>query len=472
VFHNKSGFDVVIANPPYVGQKGNKTLFESMRNDPNFEKKMDYWYFFLHRAYILNNNNGITTFITPNYWVTARGGRKLRRRILNDFKIIEWINFNDNNIFEAGVHTNIFILQKSNVTDNPIKCTVYQNVYKENILENRDSELNFISNQLDIFSTWTGYVHFLPIPILKIINKLSIECEKLSDDESQGTARKGMVAGKKITDGICNINQGIITGKDRYKDKDSQIDEGVYVLSKEEIDVLKLSEVEKQYVKPFIKNSDIKKYNLKIDSDYFILYVDEIEQPSEFTKLTSICDHLSNYRIHLNKRYINGVLQSAYRKGKWWALIHTVPISTIKNPKIICPQRSRENVFAYDSGETFASADVYYISLNKDSFSIKYILALLNSQLIYFWLYWMGKRKGETLELYFEPLQFVPIKKIPLEQQKPLIELVDKIILYKNEYPDKDTTQLVKEIDQYVYNLYSLTPEEIRIVEGENKNSN
>ena len=112
VFHEKGGFDVVIGNPPYIGQKGNKNLFEPMKKHPAFEKKMDYWYFFLYEAYRIGKGKSITSFITPNYWITAQGGKKLRSKIVNDFQIIEIINFNQNNIFTAGVHTNVFILNK------------------------------------------------------------------------------------------------------------------------------------------------------------------------------------------------------------------------------------------------------------------------------------------------------------------------------------------------------------------------
>ena len=50
---------------------------------------------------------------------------------------------------------------------------------------------------------------------------------------------------------------------------------------------------------------------------------------------------------------------------------------------------------------------------------------------------------------------------------KPLIiELVDKILAAKHTDPDADVSELENEIDQIVYLLYKLTPEEIAIVEG------
>jgi len=37
---------------------------------------------------------------------------------------------------------------------------------------------------------------------------------------------------------------------------------------------------------------------------------------------------------------------------------------------------------------------------------------------------------------------------------------------YKKQNPDADTSQLEKEIDQLIYNLYDMTQEEIQVIEG------
>ena len=457
--NGSGGFDIVIANPPYIGQKGNKSLFEPLSKDPNFEKKMDYWYFFLHKSYTLTKEHGVNTFITPNYWITTQGGKKLRKRVLEDYSIIEYINFNENAIFEAGVHTNIFLLKKNASPNQSIKCTIYQNKYSENIFSFRDLELNFFANQNNIFNLWTGFVHFLPFNISILINQLYTNCEKLSDNESEGEKKTDTVAGKKITNGICNINQGIITGKDRLKDKINDVNQGVYILTPSELEELNLSENEMKFIKPFVKNSDIDRYTVSPELDYFIIYVDTVETELEFNKLPNIKKHLTKFREPLAKRYINGVLQSAYKKGKWWALIHSVPIQIIKNEKIICPQRNRYNLFGYEEGETYASADVYYISSNKNNFSLKYILSILNSKLVYFWLYWMGKRKGEMLELYFEPLQFIPIKKASTSDQKAFIRITEYILFSKKQTYSDVSYQLMPTyfeqiLDGMVYDLY------------------
>ncbi|MDI6728677.1 MAG: hypothetical protein QMD44_07115 [Thermodesulfovibrionales bacterium] len=51
--------------------------------------------------------------------------------------------------------------------------------------------------------------------------------------------------------------------------------------------------------------------------------------------------------------------------------------------------------------------------------------------------------------------------------QQPFITLVDQILTAKKQDPNADTSALEKQIDEMVYALYGLTPEEIAIVEGE-----
>ncbi len=454
VFHQKNGFDIVLGNPPYVGQKGNLELFAKMKHDSNFEKKMDYWYFFLYKAQKISANKRIISYITPNYWITARGARILRRKIIEELRFLEWVNFNDNNVFEAGIHTNLFFLKNEQSKNSHIKCTVYTEKLKSDIIERKLNQNNFQVSQEIIFSKWTNYVHFLPQDVLNIINGVCLNSEKLSDNETKGTIKKGTVAGKKITDGICNINQGIITGKDRFKDKSKKVDEGVYILNDREVEELQLSSNEIQYIKPFIKNSDISKYSVNRKSDYNIIYVDEVEDPEEFSKLTNISNHLSKYKSLLSKRFINGVLQSAYSKGKWWALIHTVPLYLIKSEKLVCPQRNNENVFSYEPSETYAASDVFYITLNKESYNLKFILAILNSKLVNFWLEYMGKKKGNILELTFEPLQFIPIKRINHQSQRPFINIANYILFLKAKENNKMSFYFEQLIDGLVYELY------------------
>jgi hypothetical protein len=50
--------------------------------------------------------------------------------------------------------------------------------------------------------------------------------------------------------------------------------------------------------------------------------------------------------------------------------------------------------------------------------------------------------------------------------EQPFIDLVDKILSAKKQNPQAETSQWDGEIDQLVYKLYELTPEEVKIIEG------
>ncbi len=83
-----------------------------------------------------------------------------------------------------------------------------------------------------------------------------------------------------------------------------------------------------------------------------------------------------------------------------------------------------------------------------------------------------------TTQVTVDFLSKIPIKQISESQQQSIIKLVDKILSLNkrlNEIGDKKTDEKArieeeikktdKEIDELVYRLYELTPEEIRIVE-------
>ena len=79
---SQGGFDIVIGNPPYIGEKGHMDLFRKTRQDSKMNEyylgKMDYFYFFFHLAINMLSEGGQCSFITTNYYPTADGAKNLR----------------------------------------------------------------------------------------------------------------------------------------------------------------------------------------------------------------------------------------------------------------------------------------------------------------------------------------------------------------------------------------------------------
>ena len=63
-------------------------------------------------------------------------------------------------------------------------------------------------------------------------------------------------------------------------------------------------------------------------------------------------------------------------------------------------------------------------------------------------------------------LNALPVPQITATEQFPFNRLVRLILSAKEADPAADTSELEREIDRLVYDLYGLTDEEISVVEG------
>jgi adenine-specific DNA-methyltransferase len=78
----------------------------------------------------------------------------------------------------------------------------------------------------------------------------------------------------------------------------------------------------------------------------------------------------------------------------------------------------------------------------------------------------MVKKEVLVLILEVKVFRLFPIKIASKETQKPIINLVDQILTLKKTNPQADTSDLENEIDELVYQLYELTPEEVEVVKN------
>ena len=102
-----------------------------------------------------------------------------------------------------------------------------------------------------------------------------------------------------------------------------------------------------------------------------------------------------------------------------------------------------------------------------------YLLAILNSTFASYWFKNHGKRRGVGVDIGVKKLRQFPIKNVLAKEQKPFINLVEKILkitktddYLKNTEKQVKVREYEKQIDHLVYKLYDLTEEEIKIVEN------
>ncbi len=472
VFKEKGGFDIVIGNPPYVGEKGNKEIFrEIAKGNLNdfYQGKMDLFYFFFHLALNIAKENSYVAFITTNYYVTAYGAKKLREDLKKRAVILNLINFNELKIFKSalGQHNMITIFSKNNDRLLKSKNILTKQVGQadENILNNilfgNDKKTNYYEvGQKFLYDGVENYLRIEGIGVSK--SKSNEILNKIED--------VGYLLGN-----ICHIKQGIVSGADVLTTKHMQKykingvkGEGIFVLNKDELKNLNLNDGERKIVHPFYKNSHIFRYYILKQEDYFIIYLTKDHNLDDFPNLK---EHLIKYKKILQEK-------RECKNGRipWYSLHWPRDRWYFEEEKITNSRRAKKNIFAYENDKNYEQSDIMITTLReefRESFKLKYILALLNSKLYFLWFYYRGKKKGNSLELYGKPLEETPIKLVDETKQNKIVKLVDQILeitkqhSYDPQNPPIEQVNLEKKINQMVYKLYELTEEEIKIVESQ-----
>ena len=136
---------------------------------------------------------------------------------------------------------------------------------------------------------------------------------------------------------------------------------------------------------------------------------------------------------------------------------------------IILP-RTVEYLQAMIKEENIICLDRIYYLTPKVKMNLLYALGIINSSLTNFWFeyyYKTTKVSGNFFDLNGNQIGSIPIPFASSSQQQPIINWVNQILSAKKENPSADTSSLESEIDCLVYQLYGLTEEEIKIVDGE-----
>jgi adenine-specific DNA-methyltransferase len=461
MFNLKDGFDIVIGNPPYLGEKGNKETFAPLKQLKYYQGKMDLFYFFFHVGLDNLKDGGILSLITTNYYITATGAVKLRNDLKERATVLNLINFNELKIFESalGQHNLITTLQKGKFDKLAHTSIVNAKGYLgtevlQSIVEGKNKDTNYYQiPQEKLFNG--GNIQLTSGGIDDILDSMAIKSDLLGD--------------------ISEINQGILSGADTLTDKHiekfgnlGEKGDGIFVLDLKNPRDLKIfnsiSEDEKYILKPFYKNSDIKKYFGVAENTKFIIY---ITKKTDISKYPVILKHLEKFKNILQEKR-----ETKEGKLPWYSLHWARDEKIFETDKITFPRRAKLNIFQSETNKQFEQSDIMIITKPKNGYSLKFILAILNSKLIYKWLYYRGKRKGEMLELYQEPLSKIPIiKDVSKIEQQPFIDLVDKIMELKKvdshvKHENDEVRELENKIDEMVYNLYGLSEDEIKVVEG------
>lgn len=450
IFKEKGGFDIVIGNPPYIGEGKKREIFTPIKSTEFGKRyyigKMDFWYFFTSKGLEILKNNGELSFIAPNNWISTAGGKKMRAHIMNNAYINKFINFSDYNVFDsANQQTMIFTLTKENKSEfiNLKYKELQKNTIDKNELYSFLNDKNTkISKEYTVKLNRNDFlngenIQLLDSNILYIINKIksnknSVFLEK--EEVTNGIHPHHACVTKKILN---------LLDKNKYK-----VGDGIFVIDNNELKELNLLPIEYSILKHCYNTDSIGRYKFNKDIYKWIIYTDiKFKDMNKINNYPNIKKHLDKYRDVItsdNKPY--GLHRS--RKEEFF-----------NGEKIVSLRKCKFPTFSYIEGESYLLAEWYIIKTKK--INMKYLLGILNSKLIMFWLKYMGKMQGKNYQVDKEPLLNIPIIKSN-EYEKKIIELVEKIMnssLNINIYED--------ELNNIVYRIYGLNNNDILKIEND-----
>jgi adenine-specific DNA-methyltransferase len=453
---NFIGFDLVIGNPPYIQlQKESGRLAEMYANQnyKTFARTGDIYSLFYERAYQLLKSKGVTSYITSNKWMRAGYGKNTRQFLANhtDPKIL--IDFGGLKVFDsATVDTNILIYTKDKNTKECLTLSFGNDYDPEKSVEEYVKKNGYISSAFDGDESW-----IISNPIEERV-KQKIEAKgtplkewsiKINFGIKTGYNKAFIIDGKKKDELIAEdpksaeVLKPIIIGKDVKRYYNSNVDKWLILFPKgKTIKTLKA-------MKPGIVSEPVPRYGY-------------VEYHNAWKYIQSNNPAIANYLIDYKEKAEKRQDQGDY----WWELRACAYLDDFEKEKIVWKRIGSVLRFQYDDIGSLCLDSTCILTSNKND--IKYLCAVMNSKTSFDFLLRNSPKTGTgdviTSVQAIEPL---PIPKISDDEQKPFIELVDKILEAKEANPNADTSQWEKQIDQMVYELYGLTEEEIKVVEGE-----
>jgi len=448
VFQQRGGFDVVIANPPYVRQEEIKEFKPAFkRTFECFTGTADLFVYFYERGVKLLRPGGAIALITSNKYYRAAYGEKLRGFLPRELTLHQLIDFGDAPVFEAIAYASIL----TGVRTAPAPdASALGYTWEKDVAFDRIAQIVAERSQQIRQSELKPDGWRLELPaVLRLLEKLHCAGKPL-DDYVNGQFFRGLVTG---------LNEAFVV--------DSVTCDRLIREHKSSAEVLK----------PFLRGRDVKRWRIEAQ-DLWLIFVPwhfplhndstitgaSLKAEAEFRKnYPAIYKHLSQFKGELSARNATetGVRYEWYALQRWgseyWKCFNETMIAW--GNLATAPQ------FTFVKGGHFISAPATF--LVSDS---KYLLGILNSQVTkYLVSQSAAERQGGFLEykpMYVSPLA---IPNLPPEKQKPVERLVERILSAKQRDAEADVSALERELDELVYALYGLTPEEIKLVEGSSK---
>lgn len=467
----EGGFDVVIGNPPYV------RIQTLDRDEVAYYKEKyqaatgnyDIYTLFVERGWELLKPGGLFGMILPNKFMHLQYGKGLRKVLSEANAIVQLVDFGDAQVFGTGTtYTCLLFLRKK------------QNPHISYVLA---------ADYLEQHPTNPNLAEVEPLAIEIPVSSINSSPWVMVPKHQRDLMQKFQTAGAPLEAIAPHIFQGLVTSED-----------SIYILEAEgrlDQEVTKVYsratqrryELESGVLKPLLSGKDINRYCHTATNRLLLFPYKEsggkgqLIPPEEFASMYPRC---WNYLLE-NRDTLENREKGKMRHEGWYGYVYPKNLTLHDKPKMAIPRLVDKLKVTYDSEGHFYldNVDVGGVILREPEHrNYLYVLGLLNTRL----LDWYFKRISVPFRggFYSANRQFIsplPIRRIDFDNAQDvkmhddLVALVERMLdLHKRlkgavGEEEKDLERQIArtdgQIDDLVYQLYDITEEERKIIEGE-----
>ena len=429
----QGGFDIVIANPPYVRHETISEIAPALRELYTVAaSRADLLIFFYEKAVNLLRENGILTFITSNKFYRAGYGSKLRPFLTSNLSLHSLVDFGDTPVFEAIAYASILIGTKQQA---PASHKLLAYTWQPN------DSLSFIPHTLERSA------------IRLQQSELTPDGWRLEDVASSSLLKKLRTNGTPLGEFVGGkFFRGIITGLNE-----------AFVITGEQRDALIRADAKSaDLIKPFLRGRDVKRWTVHHEDLHLIVFPHGFHP--ELKNYPAIHRHLRQFETALKNRGQCKASRGNKEGGQHhWLELDNNPkaeyLDAFAGKKIVMPAIERAASFAVDLGGHYSN-DKTNICISEKP---EALCAILNSQT----LWWALTRIAATKQNGYYEFKPLYIRELPIPDATPADQsTLTTLAKRAAKSTGPELAAIEREIDRIVYRLFALTPKEIALIES------
>ena len=426
MFGLTDGFDIVIGNPPYIQlQKNGGKLANRYQNDSyaTFTRSGDIYVLFCERGVnLLRSGTGVLAYITSNSWLRAKYGKKLRclfSEAHSPLRIVEM----GKAVFENAIVDSSVLLARHGGRAEPLPATDLDRLPPKMSFPNLPDEV------------W-GEVRPSGDAPWSIMSRTGwTVMDKMVD------------RGTPIRKWDVSIRRGVLTGLNAAFIIDDDTRGALIAEDPKSADI----------IKPVLRGRDIRRW--RAHSKRWLIDTHNGYRDTariDVAEYPAVKWYLDQFFERLEKRLDKGVTPYNLRSCAFYEEFARATLFWI--------ELAEQGRFAYAAGAEFGEATTFVMTGE----SLKYLCAVLNSPVSTWFLERTAPTSGMgALRWKKVYVNEIPIPRLTPAEQQPFAAVTDRILKAVDTDPEADVATLEVELNRLVYDLYGLSAEEIRLIEGD-----